>query len=63
MRKAYFAQSDYFGNDEESAQRHENKVTIVGVGAVGMACAFGILSQVLSSPRKSFLCGLLLTRW
>lgn len=29
--------------------KHPNKVTIVGAGAVGMACAFSILTQAISS--------------
>jgi len=49
MRRSYFAESAYFGSDANEQKKQENKVTIVGVGAVGMACAFGILSQGLCS--------------
>lgn len=33
---------------EETAKRvhHDRKITVVGVGAVGMACAYSILNQV-----------------
>ena len=61
MRKAYFAESAYFGSDVERSQKHENKVTIVGVGSVGMACAFGILSQVLATSHAT--CEHMLTVW
>lgn len=31
-----------------AASKSNNKVTVVGVGQVGMACAFSILTQVRS---------------
>lgn len=31
---------------EDDRKRSHHKVTVVGVGAVGMACAFSILAQV-----------------
>lgn len=33
---------------EEAAPKANNKVSIVGIGAVGMAAAFSILTQVWS---------------
>lgn len=37
---------------EESEPKGNNKVTVVGIGAVGMAAAFSILAQVIKNPVK-----------
>uniref|UniRef100_A0A4X2JMD9 Lactate/malate dehydrogenase N-terminal domain-containing protein n=1 Tax=Vombatus ursinus TaxID=29139 RepID=A0A4X2JMD9_VOMUR len=42
-----------FFKEETSAQ---NKVTIVGVGAVGMACAISILMRVIVLSTVEFEC-------
>lgn len=41
---------------EEQAHAH-NKITVVGVGAVGMACAISILMKVGGRYFTSLLCG------
>lgn len=38
----------------EPVLRGENKVTVVGAGAVGVACAFSLLSKVSQSVDFSF---------
>lgn len=35
-----------FSEVAESGAHSSNKVTVVGIGQVGMACAFSILTQV-----------------
>jgi Zn-dependent alcohol dehydrogenase len=35
---------------EEESPKSSNKVTVVGIGAVGMAAAFSILAQVNINP-------------
>lgn len=39
----------------EPTSNGKNKVTVVGVGQVGMACAFSILTNVSESFNVSFL--------
>lgn len=38
---------------EETVSKGNNKVTVVGIGAVGMAAAFSILAQVMSNKINS----------
>lgn len=40
-----------FSEVAEPVERSYNKVTVVGVGQVGMACAFSILTQVRTYDR------------
>lgn len=37
-------------NVAEPGAKSNNKVTVVGIGQVGMACAFSILTQVSATP-------------
>lgn len=42
--------------NEEATQTSNNKVTVVGIGAVGMAAAFSILAQVRSNLHQYVNC-------
>ena len=37
--------TDMFSKVADAADTHTNKISIVGCGQVGMACAFSLLSQ------------------